>query len=95
MYLLWLSDPRQGSHELLDRAPFDSSSSRYNPFLTMWSTFLLASAAFLEARAQLTKPLIQPPIPPLDAGLFANLNAPSSWYDSWEWGCKLARFYAI
>ncbi|KLU89726.1 hypothetical protein MAPG_08695 [Magnaporthiopsis poae ATCC 64411] len=86
MYLPWLSHPRHGSREFLDRAPLDASSRSCNPLLTMWSTFLLASAAILGAGARLTKPLIQPPIPPLDAGLFANLNAPSSWYDSWEWG---------
>lgn len=51
------------------------------------STLAFAGAALVgPALARLDKPLISPPIPSLDDGLFKNLKPTQSTHDQWEWG---------
>ncbi|KAH9885521.1 hypothetical protein F4778DRAFT_505771 [Xylariomycetidae sp. FL2044] len=51
----------------------------------------LALNAAIQVQAALDKPLIQPEIPPLDGGLWANLAPTQSTHDQWEWGWSLLR----
>lgn len=51
------------------------------------STIAFVGAALVgPAIARLDKPLISPPIPALDDGLFKNLKPTQSTNDQWEWG---------
>ncbi|KAK5999218.1 Conidiation-specific protein 13 [Cladobotryum mycophilum] len=48
---------------------------------------LLAAAVLVgESAAALNKPLINPPIPSMDNGLFQYLKPTHSTHDAWEWG---------
>jgi hypothetical protein len=59
-------------------------------FTIKYTASLLGSLLFAQqvVSQTLTKPLIQPPLPGLDQGLWDNLVATQSSHDQWDWGCK-------